>query len=204
MGNDYTAILVIGDRSGSMSSIKREIEEGLAKLAKEQAKLPGRVTFDFVTFDETIEYQFSMRPADSAHFKIEPRGGTALYDAIVKGSQDFAKKLDALREAPAHVQIVVATDGQENQSQFADALLVRDTIAYRTQRHGWDYTFLGSDESAITEAANLGFEGKKSMKFKNSASGVAGMTSSLSEYIAQTRAGVDAGYSDDNRAASAH
>ena len=201
---DHTAILVIADRSGSMSSIRREIEEGLAKMAKDQANLPGRCTFDLVTFDDVIEYQFSMRPADSAHFKIDPRGGTALYDAIVKGSQDFAKKIDALRDTPAHIQVVVATDGCENQSQFADALLVRDTIAYRTTRHGWDFTFLGSDESAITQAAELGFEGKKTMKFKSSASGVAGMTSSLSEYIAQTRAGVDAGYSDDNRAVSAH
>ena len=208
MGNkgktgDYAAVLVILDRSGSMSSIKHDIESGLRQMAKAQEKLPGKVTFDLVTFDNDIEYDFSMRSPRDAQFVVNPRGGTALYDAIVKGCQDFAKVLSNLKEQPRHVQVVVATDGMENASQFADALLVRDTITYRTSRYGWDFTFLGSDESAIAEAAALGFQGKKSMKFKSSATGVAGMTSSLSDYITATRSGIDAGYSDDNRAASA-
>lgn len=199
-----TACLVILDRSGSMHSIKNEIEKGLNSMAASQARLPGHVSFDLLTFDTELEYRYEDVDAARARFSIDPRGGTALYDAIVSGCNQFTRKLASRIVTPDKVMVVVATDGEENQSKLADALLVRDTIAFKTTRFNWDFSFLGSDDEGIKAAAALGFEGKKTMKFKNSASGVAGMSDSLSAYLTATRSGQDAGYDDAARAKSAH
>jgi hypothetical protein len=204
MGSDYTAALLIIDRSGSMERIKRDTEAGLKALVSEQAKLPGRITFDVITFDDQYDYSQKLKSPYDTNVTIDPRGGTALYDAIVRGCQEFKRTLDSLSEQPAHVQIIVATDGQENRSKHADALLVRDTIQFNKETFGWDFTFVGSDEKGIADAAKLGFEGKKTMKFASSASGVAGMSSGLSDYLRQTREGKDAGYDDSARKAAAH
>jgi hypothetical protein len=198
---DSTAVLLILDRSGSMDSIRRDVEKGLSEMVAEQVALPGTVTFDQVSFASSVTYDTKQAGKEYVA-RIRPDGQTALYDAIVQGTQLFRKDLVARGQNPDFVQVVVATDGQENASKHADALLVRDTISYYTDTEGWDFTFLGSDPASIANAAKIGFEGKKTMQFNNSASGVAGMTTGLSAYIAQTRSGKDAGYDDAHRKAS--
>ena len=203
--NAYTACLLIVDRSSSMSSIKQNVEASLAQLIRDQGSLPGRISFDVIYFNEQFSYPTKFATPGSTVIRINPDGGTALYDAIVRGTQEFAQNIERLAPAnrPKFVQVVVATDGEENRSRHADALLVRDTIAFHKDTFGWDFTFVGSDERGIEDAARLGFEGKKTMKFANSAAGVAGMSSGLSDYMRQTRSGQDAGYDDSARTKAA-
>lgn len=203
----YTAILVVLDNSGSMSDIARTVEDSLAQVAREQAALPGDCTFDLVRFSSEVHYEQQNVAAKDFRPRLSPSGMTALYDAIVFGVTWFRERLDDLDDAdkPEFVQIVVATDGEENSSTAVDALLVRDTVAMHTQAYGWDFTFIGANQDAIMAGALLGFEGKKSMTFNATDAGVKGAASGLAAYIAQTRAGQDAGYSDADRdAAMAH
>lgn len=201
---DHTSVLVILDRSGSMDTIRASVENGLRQVAKEQAQALGTCEFDLVSFSSDRTYDEQATPASSFSPRLYPGGMTALYDAIVWGVNKFRERLDGLPDAqrPQYVQVIVATDGEENSSEFADAVLVRDTIQFHTDNYGWDFTFLGSNQDAVLAGALMGFEGKKSMTFASTSKGVAGATSALSDYIAQTRSGKDAGYDDSHRKAA--
>lgn len=201
---DHTSVLVILDRSGSMDSIRGSVESGLRQVASEQAQALGTCEFDLVSFSTDRTYDEQATPASSFRPRLYPGGMTALYDAIVWGVNKFRERLDGLPDAqrPQYVQVIVATDGEENSSEFADAVLVRDTIQFHTDNYGWDFTFLGSNQDAVLAGALMGFEGKKSMTFASTSKGVAGATSALSDYIAQTRSGKDAGYDDSHRKAA--
>ena len=51
---NYTAMLLVIDRSGSMSLIRDEMIGGVQTLLREQAGQPGLLTVDVVTFDNIV------------------------------------------------------------------------------------------------------------------------------------------------------
>ena len=53
---DYTALLLIIDRSGSMVTIRDDMVGGVTSLLANQAALPGTLTVDIVTFDTESGY----------------------------------------------------------------------------------------------------------------------------------------------------
>ena len=205
MGNKNSlALLFVMDRSGSMDSIRYDVEKGMRDIVSDLQRSGSNVTVDLVQFDTEIEHVAQGIPIRDFSFRLSPRGRTALYDGIVTGVNNLRTRLNGMPAAkrPDKVQVVVVTDGEENASQVADAQLVKDTVEYQTAQ-GWDFTFLGANQDAVFVSAALGFEGKKAMTFASTASGVAGTANSLSDYIQQTLSGQDAQYSDAHRAASA-
>ena len=52
---NYTALLVVVDRSGSMSNIREDMVGGLRSLIATQAAAPGRLTIDLWSFDDVVE-----------------------------------------------------------------------------------------------------------------------------------------------------
>ena len=114
----YTALMLIIDRSGSMSSIKNDMVGGLTTLVEEQKKQPGLLTISVVSFDNQVELQHQMAAPSSVSIQLEPRGATALYDAVGFGLNTMQADIDALPDhaKPETVQIVVVTDGHENAS----------------------------------------------------------------------------------------
>lgn len=205
---DYTALVLVVDRSGSMESIQRDMLRGIRgirdDLIKDVKANGGKVTVDVFQFDNYIDHIEKSTKIEDFEPRLEPRGGTALYDAIVKAASDSRDAFDLLADdkQPGKVQVVVVTDGEENSSRTADAQLVSDTVNWTTDNLGWDWAFLGANQDAVYVGATLGFEGKKSMTFASTAAGVSGTSSSLSDYIAQTRRGEDASFSDDHRKAA--
>lgn len=201
---DYTALMFIMDRSGSMQSIQRSVEDGMRQIITDLKAQPGKVTVDLVSFSTDVTHTNKLTPLNQFDFALHPRGGTALYDAIVTGASAMRDQIDELADddKPEHVQIVVVTDGEENSSKNADAVLVADTVQWCSENLGWDFTFLGANQDAVFVGAALGFEGKKSMTFASTASSVEGTSASLADYINQTRRGEDASYSDSHRAAA--
>lgn len=202
MSDQTLSLLFIVDRSGSMSSIQRSVVEGMNQIVRDLKAQPGKVVVDYVQFDDVIEHTHKGVPLEQFRFDLDPRGSTALYDGIVTGVSNLRERIAKKKNKPSKVQVVVVTDGKENASTVADAQLVKDTVEYMSANHGWDFTFLGANQDAVFVGAALGFEGKKSMTFASTASGVAGTANSLSDYINQTRRGEDASYTDAHRSAA--
>lgn len=160
-------VTVIVDRSGSMSSIAREVESGLREFASGQ---PAGTLFNVVQFDDTYEVVFSRVPAAVVQdFRIQPRSMTALHDAIGKTITDLKAKYAFRR--PEKVVVLVLSDGLENASREFDGAAVGKLIE-ECQGAGWQITFLGANQNAITTARGIGVSHASSLTFGANATGV--------------------------------
>lgn len=186
---NYTALLIVLDRSGSMSSIRDDMVGGLEQMLREQAAQPGMLTVDVVTFDDQIEYTHVSAAPEAVRIVLEPRGGTALFDAVGISVNGFEQRLAALPQhaLPGTVQVIIVTDGHENRSQEYTAETVRSLVEQRRAKDGWDFVFLGADQDAVLTANGLGIAADRSMTYARGAHNVESMAASVSRHLSQTR-----------------
>src|SRR4029077_9237606 len=82
--------------------------------------LPGQCQVTLAQFDTVYEVVYCATPiADVPEFVVEPRGRTALLDAIGRFIIEIGEQLSALADdqRPGHVICLIMTDGMENASQ---------------------------------------------------------------------------------------
>ncbi len=184
-----TALLLVIDRSGSMRGIRDDMIGGLQGMLDAQAALPGRATVDIVVFDTEVELQCSMVDIAEASIRLEPRGSTALHDALGDAITGFGTALDALPETarPDVVQVIVVTDGHENASRRFTAAQVRELVERQQRDHRWEFVFLGAGQDAVLTGTRLGFDAGSSMTFSAKGEQVGGMSDALSRYVTDVR-----------------
>jgi len=121
MKADYTDVTFLLDRTGSMQSIKSDIEGGFAALIADQRQLTGddcRITL-FQFDSDGFDVVFSERPVgDVGALVLQPRSMTPLYAAQCRAIDETGRRLatKAENQRPAKVIFVVMTDGLENHS----------------------------------------------------------------------------------------
>ena len=198
---NYTALMLIIDRSGSMSSIRDDMVGGLTTLVEEQKKQPGLFTLSVVSFDNTVELQHQMATPDNVTIQLEPRGMTALYDAMGFGLNTMQANIDALPDhaKPETVQVVVVTDGAENSSSEYTGKTVKQLVIEKTTKQNWDIVFLGANQDAVMKAAELGIERDRSMTYGANSDGVTHASESLSRYVSDRRSGSKTQFSPEER-----
>lgn len=196
---DYTHMLVITDRSGSMMGLEKEMINALNTFFYEQAKMDGKCLVDYVQFDNTYDVVFTDTPVGKARAVLDPRGSTALLDAVGRGCTEFGAKLAGKDEdeRPGTVIVVVITDGQENASHEWTAAKVRELIKEQEEKYNWNFTFLGANLDAVSVGASFGFNPAHSLTY--SPSNVGAMSSSLHSHTHSIRSGVVRGYTDEDR-----
>lgn len=181
--------------------VDKEMTNALNLYFKEQAKLDGKCLVDYVQFDTEYEKVYDDKPVAEAEAVIHPRGGTALVDAIGRGSVELGRKLKALPEAhrPGKVQVVIVTDGGENSSREFTAEAVRELVTAQQDKYDWDYVFLGANIDAVATGQMYGFKGGKSMTFDTANTGET--VASLNAYTTSYRgaAGAAAAFTDEDR-----
>jgi Mg-chelatase subunit ChlD len=194
---DALLVLVV-DRSGSMETIRDDMQGGLNSLLAEQAKLEGRCFVTLAQFDDSYEVL-----ADA--YRLVPRGSTALLDAIGRTVSTTKAWLDELPAAERpRVLFTVITDGMENASREWSRQQVMDAVTAR-QGEGWDFTFLGANQDAIHEGSTMGFSEGSSITY--SRMGTAAANDVLSKKLRQQRTAarmeVNYSFSPAERAAAA-
>jgi len=146
---DYTHLTLVVDRSGSMSSVQDEAQGGINALIAEQFALPGRLTVTLGQFDDSFDtvQRMSDKPFE---YELEPRGMTALLDAVGMEVVRTGQDLEALpqQDRPGRVLLVVATDGHENSSHEYTVEQVRSMLTLQREPYGWEVRFLGADDAA--------------------------------------------------------
>jgi Mg-chelatase subunit ChlD len=197
---NYTALLMLVDRSGSMSSIRKDMEGGISELLREQALVPGLLTVDVIRFDDAIEVQSVMAAVEDVKISIDPRGGTALYDAIGLSINGLASNIALLPEhaKPGKVQVVIVTDGEENSSREYTGENVRKLVAAK-EKLGWDFVFIGANQDAALSGANIGISADKTLTFGTKSKDIAGAKDALSRYIKDARKGDLKGFTNEER-----
>lgn len=187
---DLHLIAALLDRSGSMQAIAADMRGGFdAHIAKEAAQ-PGDIRVTLAQFDDRYDVVYENRPVgDVPSLTVEPRGMTALFDAIGRFITEVGAGLAALPEdeRPGEVTVLVMTDGLENASRQWTIDDVRALIAQQERDYSWDFVFLGANMDAVEVGVTLGFAPSKSLTYDADADGVAGAWDAVSNYSARKR-----------------
>lgn len=202
---DYTALLLILDRSGSMQTIRADAEGAVNAFILDQAGQPGQCTVRVVHFDHDYEVVHgSVDIADVPVFHLVPQGNTALYDAIGRGIIEFGTELAAMSEdaRPGKVLVVVQTDGLENSSREFTSAGVKRLIETQRTLYSWDFVFLGANQDAVLTGTNMGFATGSSLTFDATSAGVQAAAASVSSYASTYRGGGAASFSTTDRKAA--
>jgi hypothetical protein len=186
---DFTGHLLVVDRSGSMATIKKDMEGGIKALLKAQDELPGKYTVDIAYFDNEFVYEEKFALAASASVNIEPRGLTALHDAIGRAVTQYGEALANLPEdeRPGKVLVTIVTDGGENASREFNGESVKELIEKQKNEFNWEFTFLGANQDAVTVGSSLGIN--HNITYQATSAGVAAVTDSLTNFTKTYRGG---------------
>lgn len=181
----YTHFAVIIDRSGSMGSIKTDTEGGLnAFITSQKSACVGEATVSLVIFDNFIDviHDF-INIQDFPPFVLEPRGSTALLDAVGQTINNLGIKLVAMNEEdrPEKVAVIIITDGEENSSHEFSYADITGMIKRQTEDYKWEFVFLGANMDAVQVASQYGITASKAMTFAANAKGVKSSYDSLSK-----------------------
>lgn len=200
--SSYTHIAVVLDRSGSMHSIRKDMEGGLNEFFKSQAELPGKCLVDFAQFDQEYDVVYTDKEVSEAKAVLEPRGGTALLDAIGKTVVTFGEKLAALKESerPGKVLVVIVTDGQENSSVDWNRSALKALVEKQTNEFNWEFVFLGANMDAVAEAGSFGIRAGSALTYDTTNTGET--ISTLSGYASSYRSTGQASFTDEDRLAA--
>lgn len=190
MNKNLTEVILILDRSGSMQTIKSDVEGGLKTFFEDQKKKSGDCRVSLYQFDTEYEPVFENIDIQRVgSISLTPRGGTALFDAIGRTVNAVGDRLNKTpeNEKPAGVMIVVITDGEENSSREFTQEQVKKMIKHQTDKYSWDFVFIGSNQDAVTNGQKYGFALGKSITFSSNSAGVGAVAGSLSNYTAVYR-----------------
>ncbi len=190
MNQDHTEIVIVLDRSGSMSSIKKDMEGGLDQFFEDQKKEPGKATVTLTQFDTEYEVVYAGKDLkDVPKAEVTPRGGTALFDAVGRTIHDVGARLAKLDEAdrPGRVIFLIITDGNENSSkEFGSAQIVA-LVKEQTEKYNWCFVYLGANQDALAVAKGMGIN--LAQNYTADAAGAQGATRGMSKGVSSYRSG---------------
>ena len=187
--SDWTEIVCILDRSGSMGGLETDTIGGFNAFVKRQQAEAGRARLTLVLFDHEIETPWkhvelsNVAELDDKLYFV--RGSTALLDAIGTTVGEVRGRLNQAheKERPGQIIVLVMTDGYENASrEYSGSRLTQ--LVKDTQAEGWEYVFIGAEIDAFGTAHNLA------------------MAQGSSSPVSKTSAGMLEAYSKMNRAVS--
>ncbi len=192
---NYTDIIFVLDRSGSMGSIKDETISGFNVFLSEQQKVPGEATMTLAQFDHEYEMVYEARQLRDAppinDDTYIPRGYTALLDAIGRTINSTGNRLAGMQEAnrPDKVIFVILTDGLENHSREFSKGKINEMIERQRSTYKWEFVFLGANQDAIAVAGSMGIAVANAMTYMANAIGTRNLYGSLSDNVASYRTG---------------
>ncbi|OZE96525.1 VWA domain-containing protein [Rhodococcus sp. 14-2686-1-2] len=190
-----------------MNGIADDTRGGFDSFIAKERESDGETKVTLAQFDDRYELVYSSKPiVDVPALVLEPRGMTALYDAVGRLVTEVGAELASLPEdeRPGSVTVLVMTDGHENASKEWTNTAVRELIARQERDYQWDFVFLGSNIDAVEVGADLGFARDKSMTYVSTTVGVTAAFDSVSSYQDRKRAQVmgappAAGFSEADR-----
>lgn len=161
-----THIVMVVDRSGSMSAIVNDVIGGFNTFLADQQKNGPDARISIILFDnqdpqETVVWGAPISEAVALNAATYiPRGGTPLLDAtglaIGRAMVDVQARV-ATGLPKDDIIFVTITDGEENQSREYTLERIRQLIAERTAE-GWQFVYLSAGLDAYGDAQRLGYD----------------------------------------------
>lgn len=192
MAKNSTELVLILDRSGSMSGLEKGTINGFNEMIHTLQKRKSKCYVTTFLFDDRIEFlhdrELLSEMKDITEEQYYVRGCTALNDALgtaiahVEGIHKYIRAEDV----PEHVIFVLVTDGMENSSRKYTTTANRKAIA---EHSNWRFLYLGADIDAVSSAPELGFALDNIGMYLYTNDGIFEMYKAIAKAIAETRAG---------------
>jgi len=196
MKTGYTKVVFVVDRSGSMSSIAKDMEGGFKSFIEDQKKNNvGQCDVSLYQFDTQYDVVFENRDIQSEFkYTLVPRGSTAMNDAIGKTINTVGETLSKMNEAdrPDRVLFVIVTDGEENASKEFTTKQVKELIDRQSNDYNWTFTYLGANQDAWAVGAAMGISKDAVLNYAANTSGVFNSWNSLNSKVSAFRGSQDA------------
>jgi predicted GIY-YIG superfamily endonuclease/uncharacterized protein YegL len=193
MKNDFTAIAVVLDASGSMSGITDDTIGSFNQFLAEQKALPGEAAFTLCVFNTDYRLVHDFQPlasvANLTNKTYRPMGGTALLDAMGTTIDSLGARLAAMPEdqRPSKVIVVVQTDGEENSSHRYSLAEIRSKIVHQQEVYSWEFIFLGANIDAVTTGTSMGFTAGASVQYNSTGVGTQSALRAVSASVTSYR-----------------
>ncbi len=190
-------ITVILDRSGSMGSTKQDAIGGFNEFVSTQKTQPGVAVLTLTQFDDQFQTDYTAVPIADVQplneFTYQPRGSTALHDAMGRTISTIEQRVNAIKKADRpNVVVLIITDGGENASREYNQRQVNDMISRLRNAGGYEFIFIGANQDAIATGATLGISAKNSLSYAANAIGTQNLFRSVSNNVSAYRSGGDA------------
>jgi uncharacterized protein YegL len=195
MKEDTTEIVVIVDRSGSMGGKQQDVIGGFNTFLKEQKALPGKAQLTYAQFNDRHDIVHDGKDIydvpELTDKDYQPCGMTRLLDAVGKTFNTVGERLAKTpeEERPAHVIVVIITDGHENDSQEFNYKQVQDMIRTQKDDYNWEIMFMASKINAVAEGAKFGVRSARSYQAADNSLGTRGVYECLSSNVSRMRTG---------------
>lgn len=180
-------VIVVLDRSGSMSSIKSDTEGGFDSMIEElRTSAEGETLVTLVQFDTEHETVYAQKTLDDVpKLILKPRGRTALLDGVgeaIKRAEKFVNKGD-------NVAVTILTDGGENSSREYSKEAVT-ALMDEKREDGWEFNFVGAGPAAWSGAGLLGIGDSHTINYSGSGAATAdAFTALAASNASKTRGG---------------
>lgn len=205
---NLTLVAVVLDRSGSMAPLREATIAGLNEFLDIQRKSPGDVLLHLVQFDDKYDIVRDFTPLSDvkpiSHADYEPRGWTALMDAMGRTINDVGNRLKAMPEAtrPGKVVMVIQTDGQENYSKEYARAKIMEMVIHQREKYQWEFVFLGANIDAMTTADSFGILRGSTMQYTANVASTKALYGVVGRSVSNFKSGVVASvnYSAEDRA----
>jgi len=202
---NLTSIVVILDKSTSMSIVQRETIEGFNSFLDAQKKEPGDARLTMIQFNTRYDIKYVEVPVRDVQplntHTYNPSGMTALFDAVGRGIDELGQKLSNTPEhdRPEKVIFVIITDGEENSSiEYVKVPgKVASMIKHQEDVYKWKFIYLGAGPNALTQAVQLGVNMDMAAAYK--VSNQTQLYSVLSASVTRGRSGQNMNYTKGER-----
>jgi len=189
---DYTHLVFVVDRSGSMSGIASTMCEGYNGLMVDQREVDGKATVTLAQFDDRYELLYDMVDIETVpELTLQPRGCTALLDAMGRTMNTVLEQIMEMEESerPARCLFVTITDGGENSSMEYTRDRIFQMIQDCQERDdiNFDFTFLGANQDAIAVGGGLGIRQDAALTYAANNVSAQAMCDTLSRSMTQYR-----------------
>ncbi|KNC84297.1 hypothetical protein SARC_03458 [Sphaeroforma arctica JP610] len=160
----HTVLCLVVDRSGSMASMMNQVHISINNYLDEQRRTNIsdnlKTSVILITFDAMIETLWNGYNLDESRYvsaaNVQPRDGTALYDAIAEGINRTVEFIQGLPKTPFKVVMFILTDGEENSSkQWSKNEIASQIKNLNRAPYNWEFYFAAANQDAIFSGLQL-------------------------------------------------
>ena len=177
MKKGLTELVMIIDRSGSMSGLEADTIGGFNSMIEKQKKEEGEAYVSVVLFDDRSQVLYDridiqkVEPMNDKQYYV--RGCTALLDAVGSAIHHIGNVHKYAREedVPEKTIMIITTDGMENASRLYTYDKVKRMIERQKERYHWEFMFLGANIDAVKEAGRFGISASRAVRYEHDSVG---------------------------------